>query len=160
MISHMRYFTCQWFPQIPLHFRSVLSFSLLLSCILLDNQNLSAQTNDTILTESVNHQIWIDIYPHYFVNEKLEYYGDAGYRTIINKRSWSRIYARPSIRYHFNKNWQMHGGLGFFYIFDKMDVNRFEITPWQGVQLNWPTGRFLSLKHLVKIEERFSLSYQ
>lgn len=129
---------------------------LLIISGLVHQQNLSAQTNDTIVTESANHQIWIDIYPHYFVNEKLEYYGDAGFRTIIDERSWNRIYARPSLRYHFNKNWEVHGGLGLFYIFNKEDVNRFEITPWQGVQLNWPKGRFLSFKHLVKIEERLS----
>ena len=31
----------------------------------------------------VNHQLWLDFYPHFFVSEKLEYYGDAGYRTIL-----------------------------------------------------------------------------
>jgi Protein of unknown function (DUF2490) len=118
----------------------------------------SSAQSSTEATEdfNVNHQLWIDIYPHYFVNEKLEYYGDAGFRTIIDERSWNRIYARPSLRYHFNKTWEVHGGLGLFYIFNKMDVNRFEITPWQGVQLNWPTRRILSFKHLVKIEERLS----
>jgi hypothetical protein len=73
---------------------------------LVSRQNLSAQTNDTIVTESTNHQLWIDIYPHYFVNEKVEYYGDAGFRTIIDEQSWNRLYARPSLRYHFNKNWE------------------------------------------------------
>ena len=147
---------CCYLKKIQFQLKSVLLFSLLVSYVWVDIQNLSAQTNDTIGALSPNHQLWIDIYPHYYVTEKLEYYGDAGFRTIIDERSWNRIYARPSLRYHINKNWEAHGGLGLFYIFNKTDVNRFEITPWQGVQLNWPTGRFLSLKHLVKIEERFS----
>lgn len=112
-----------------------------------------AQTNEE---ELVNQQLWIDIYPHFYVNDKLEYYGDAGYRTILEEFSWSRIYARPSVRYHFNKLWQAHAGLGFFYIFNKSNADRFEITPWQGVQLNWPKFNRLSFKNLVKLEERIS----
>jgi hypothetical protein len=131
---------------------------LILPFLLCSVSTFSSAQSNTEVTEDLNanHQLWIDIYPHYFVNEKLEYYGDAGFRTIIDEHSWNRIYARPSLRYHFNKNWEVHGGLGLFYIFNKMDVNRFEITPWQGVQLNWPTRRILSFKHLVKIEERLS----
>ena len=103
-----------------------------------------------------NHQIWIDLYPHYFVNDKLEYYGDAGYRSIVSNGSWSRIYARPSLRYHFNKIWGLQTGLGVFYIFNRDNVDKFEVTPWQGFQINWPTLTRFKFKHLFKIEERFS----
>ncbi len=114
-----------------------------------------AQTNaDKDLIK--NHQIWIDFYPHYYMNEKLEYYGDAGYRSIVSKRSWSRIYVRPSLRYHLNKTWGLHGGLGIFYIFNKDNVDQFEITPWQGFQLNWPKLTRINFKHLFKLEERIS----
>lgn len=119
--------------------------------------DLSAQTNDSIpVVETNNQQIWIDIFPHYFVNEKLEYYGDGGYRTILDKESWSRIYARPSLKYHLNRRWTVHSGLGLFYIWEKNMVDRFEVTPWQGIEFNWPTLDKFSLKHLAKIEERLS----
>lgn len=104
----------------------------------------------------LNHQIWIDFYPHFYINEKLEYYGDAGFRTIAGQRSWNRLYARPSVKYYINKTWQLQGGLGVFYIFNKFDINRLEITPWQGIQATWPKWSNLSFKHLGKIEERFS----
>jgi long-subunit fatty acid transport protein len=103
----------------------------------------------------VNQQLWIDIFPHFSVNEKLEYYGDAGYRTIVND-SWNRIHLRPSLRYKLNKSWEIHGGLGFFYTFDSSDTNQFEFRPWQAIQLNWPKTAHLSIKHLVRIEERLS----
>jgi hypothetical protein len=103
-----------------------------------------------------NHQIWIDFYPHYYVNKKLEYYGDAGYRAIVSKRNWSRIYVRPSLRYHFNKTWELQTGLGIFYIFNLNKDDQFEITPWQGFQLNWPTLSRINFKHLFKLEERLS----
>jgi hypothetical protein len=112
----------------------------------------SSTANDNI----VNHQFWLDFYPHFYISDKLEYYGDSGYRTILQENIWHRIYARPSVRYHFNKNWEIHGGIGFFYIFNKSKTSRFEITPWQGIQLNWPRWANLRFKSLVRIEERIS----
>ena len=103
-----------------------------------------------------NHQIWIDFYPHYYINKKLEYYGDAGYRTIISERNWSRLYVRPSVRYHFNKTWELSTGVGFFYIFNVNDIDQFEIRPWQGGQLNWPQWDKIGFKNLLRIEERIS----
>jgi hypothetical protein len=113
-------------------------------------------TNDDLIT---NQQLWIDLYPHYYINEKLEFYGDTGYRTILNGDiNWHRIYARPSGRYHFNERWEVHSGLGVFYIFNENISNRFEITPWQGVQFNWPRWDKLKFKNLLRIEERISFN--
>ena len=114
------------------------------------------QTGDTTAGSIINQQIWIDFYPHYYMNEKLEYYGDAGYRTIVSKRSWSRLYVRPSVKYHLNKTWGFHSGLGIFYIFNVQEIDQFEITPWQGVQLNWPQWKKIGFKNLVRFEERMS----
>jgi hypothetical protein len=86
----------------------------------------------------------------------LEYYGDTGYRTIVTKINWTRIYVRPSLKYHFNKTWEVHAGLGLFYIFYNLDTDQIEITPWQGVQLNWPNFKRINFKSQVKLEERFS----
>ena len=128
---------------------------ILLFCILVmwNVKSSFAQNSDT---KSINSQLWIDIYPTFYLNEHIQYYGDAGFRTIIGEKSWNRIYVRPSIRYHLNKTIEFHGGLGLFYIFDKYNLNRFEITPWQGVQLNWPSSKRIKVSHLTKIEERLS----
>ncbi len=132
------------------------NFIIILWIILSFTTDISAQNKDSIPIATNNQQIWIDIYPHYYVNKKLEYYGDGGYRTVIDKESWNRIYARPSIKYHFNHRWTVHSGLGLFYIWEDNVVDRFEITPWQGIEFNWPTMDKFSIKHLAKIEERLS----
>jgi len=116
----------------------------------------SASSADTINGSITNHQIWIDFYPHYYINKKLEYYGDAGYRTIVSERNWSRLYVRPSVKYHFNKTWELSTGVGFFYIFNVYDIDQFEIRPWQGGQLNWPQWKKIGFKNLLRIEERIS----
>jgi hypothetical protein len=114
------------------------------------------QSSDSSQSNVINHQVWIDIYPHFYVNEKFEYYGDAGYRTDINENIWSRIHVRPSVRFHLNKAWEAHGGIGLFYTFQKYDINRFEISPWQGIKLKWPETTHIGFNHLARIEERIS----
>jgi len=106
--------------------------------------------------KEINQQIWLDFYSHYKINDKVEYYGDFGYRSIITRQSWNRIYVRPSFKYSINERWELHTGIGLFYIFDKYDYNTLEISPWQGVQLNWPIRKQISFKHMAKLEERFN----
>lgn len=105
---------------------------------------------------SVNQQLWVDFYPHYQITETLEYYGDAGFRTTLNENQWSRIYIRPSIRYRPNPLYQFHTGVGAFYIFTNNDENRLELTPWQGVRINYPSGIKYYFTHRFRVEERFS----
>ncbi len=40
------------------------------------NNSVAQTTQESSGDNIVNQQIWIDFYPHYFVNERLEYYGD------------------------------------------------------------------------------------
>ena len=128
----------------------------LLVIILAFSNPAKAQTVDSTESSIINQQVWIDFYPHYYMSKKLEYYGDAGYRTIVSKRSWTRLYIRPSVKYHLNKTWEFHAGLGLFYIFYNNDVDQFEIRPWQGVQLNWPKWEKVGFKNLLRFEERMS----
>lgn len=136
---------------IAYHFRLC---SLVLGIVVYSGNSWSQ--SDTINESIYHHQLWIDIYPHYYISEKWEYYGDIGYRTIISASMWHRIYVRPSLRYHLNDRCQLQGGVEFFYIFNDVVSNRFEVTPWQGVQLNWPTLRNLKFKNLFRFEQRNS----
>ncbi len=138
------------------HNRNIFIYVVLLIVTLQTPKFITAQSIEDIDTKKMNHQVWIDLYPHYYINEKLEYYGDAGYRSIVSNRSWSRIYARPSVRFHLHKYFELHGGMGFFYIFNEYKSDQFEATPWQGFQVNWPKLTRISFKHLFKVEERFS----
>ena len=130
-----------------------LSF-FLISILFVNSANAQGvQAGDKV----VNEQVWIDFYPHFYLNDKVEYYGDSGYRSMVSgNNGWQRIYIRPSIKYHQSKTWEFQAGLGLFYIFQKELSDKFEITPWQGVQLMWPRFNILHFKHLVKLEERFS----
>ncbi len=139
------------------NFKKIIHEYLALILISISFLNIAtAQSTNSNENSIINQQIWIDFYPHYYVNEKLEYYGDMGYRTTISERSWNRIYARPSLKYHKNNKWEFHAGLGVFYIFNTDDIDQFEVTPWQGVQFNGPAFRRFSFKHLLKLEERWS----
>ncbi len=140
----------------PLRNKFVFYYAFYLFAAFILPEFVTAQSKEQNDKSIKNHQIWIDFYPHYFVNEKLEYYGDAGYRSIVTGRDWSRIYARPSFRYHASKTFELQTGLGLFYIFYNNNSNQFEVTPWQGFQINWPTLTRFKFKHLFKIEERFS----
>lgn len=129
------------------------SLLLFVGMLLFFTTHSAAQTNTN---ELINHQIWIDFYPHYFRTEKLEYYGDTGYRTILGEQSWSRVYMRPSVRYHISKNWELQGGVGVFYIFNTNAIDQFEVRPWQGIQFNGPRFKRISFKNVIKLEERWS----
>lgn len=100
-------------------------------------------------------QVWLDFNPSYHFNEKIEYYGNFGFRTDIKSSSWNQLYVKPSIRYKLKNNLQLEGGLGFFYSFGD-NVNRFEIRPWQGARIKWPMFSRVEFKHIARIEERFS----
>ncbi len=48
---------------------------------------------------TINNQLWIDYNPSFYINEKLQFAGDTGYRTILNDHSWRKVYLRPSLHY-------------------------------------------------------------
>ncbi len=90
------------------------------------------------------------------LNDNIEYYGDAGYRSSIQGAKWSRLHLRPSLRYKPNPLYQFHGGLGLFFIFSENSNERFEFRPWQGFRLNWPSGVKYYFTHRLRFEERIS----
>ena len=105
----------------------------------------------------VTNQVWIDYYQHFSFKPKWEYYGDAGYRFLSNNFSWQMIHFRPSIKYIPSNFWEARGGIGFFQTFNKNDVNTFEIRPWQGAVIKWPSYKSFLFSHFVRLEERIIL---
>ncbi len=111
---------------------------------------MSQEEDETIIT----HQIWADYYAYYFFKPKWEFYGDAGYRFIPKDLTWQTIHARPSIRYIALALWEVHGGIGFFQTFNKNESNSFEIRPWQGAKIKWPSFEPFYFSHYARVEER------
>jgi hypothetical protein len=111
---------------------------------------MSQEEDETIIT----NQIWIDYYAYYYFKPKWEFYGDAGYRFIPKNFAWQMFHLRPSIRYIAPALWEVHGGVGFFQTFYKDEYNTFEIRPWQGAKIKWPSFDPVYFSHYVRLEER------
>jgi Protein of unknown function (DUF2490) len=118
--------------------------------------SLSSLTSQDTTGLKVNHQIWLDYNAHLHITEKLQYYGDLGFRILITDTQWARIYGRPSLRYHLDSTFVLHGGFGVFYEASKVVSNRFELRPWQGIQIKWPNFSRVKFNHLIRVEERFN----
>jgi len=132
----------------------MLQFSryILLAILILASLPLMSQEEDkTIIT----NQIWVDYYEYFYFKPKWEFYGDAGYRFMPEDFTWQMIHARPSIRYIANDVWEVHGGIGFFQTINKNYPNSFEIRPWQGTKIKWPSFKPVYFSHYIRLEERF-----
>lgn len=100
--------------------------------------------------------IWLDFSLHANVNDRLQLYGDLGYRRLLAAESETRWNIRPSVLYRLNDKWFLRGGIGLFYEFRDAFTNRFELRPFQGVQYNIDPTDNLRLNILGRVEERIS----
>lgn len=121
---------------------------LILVSAMLASTNAFAQVRD--------HQAWADLKLHYRINNDWDYYGDFGYRTIIKHEIWSRVHVNPSLRYSFSDMVDFHMGVGAYYEFLDEGPDRFEVRPWQGAKIHWPSTRQISFSHYLRLEERIS----
>ncbi len=124
---------------------------LLLVVSLSRQHHALAQEQERVTDE----QLWGDLYGHYYISDKLEFYGDVGLRLLLEDPSWTQFYIRPSVRYHYRPILEFHGGLGLA-LTNNADVqsDKLEIRPFQGVKVGWPTLGGLRLVHYVRLEER------
>ncbi|AUP79993.1 DUF2490 domain-containing protein [Flavivirga eckloniae] len=137
--------------------------SLFKTCIFL----LLLFVNDVQSQEepTINSQLWINYYPSFYLKEKIQVTGEVGYRTILEDDSYRLLYIRPSINYLYDETFEINGGLGMWYEFNKNSSDRFEIRPWQGIRINWPNLKKLNLNRWqvnqwFRVEERFSFFTQ
>lgn len=130
-------------------FRSLCFLAAFLLCF------TKASSQDTLALKA-NGQVWLDFYPHFYLTPNLQFYGDAGFRTLVTDAQWVRIHGRPSVRYHINNTLVAHGGIGLFLEFNRDQGTRFEVRPWQGIQVKWPTFDKLRFSHIIRTEERFN----
>lgn len=120
--------------------------------------NLFSQIED----EDVTYQGWIDYNAIYHVSKKFKVYGDVGFRKI-SPNYWTRYYIRPAVRivtsvgkkpgkyititYNF--------GVGTFFTNSVDTSNLIEIRPFQGIDVQWPNFKWLTINHYVRLEEQF-----
>ena len=105
----------------------------------------------------VNSQIWVDITLFNEYNQKIELYGDGGYRRIFaTDVSWDRLYVRPSFKYSPWPWLGLRAGVGLFYTHyaPKTIESTLEVRPWQGLSIGWPNLSRIRFSHYLRLEQR------
>ena len=69
-----------------------------------------------------------------YINDRLEFFGDVGYRSFVFDNALTRLNIRPGVEYGPNDKWDFTGGIGFFYEIRPDITNRLEVRPFQGVR--------------------------
>ena len=110
--------------------------------------------------EGVNHQYWLDFYPHYFHNGLFEFYGNSGIYMQLGEVDYIRFQIKPSVGYLFLSLLNIHGGVALKFYSEADTINRFEFTPYEGLKVRWPAWQRLSFVHNLKVEERWSVGIQ
>jgi len=104
--------------------------------------------------EEVAKQIWVDVDPAYFLDPDFKFYGNIGARWEYGESGWWRLVAEPTFRTKLRGRFHFSFGLGNFITFNEVIDNRWEFRPFQGLDFNWPRGKF-ALRHHFRLEERY-----
>ncbi|MCZ6917287.1 MAG: DUF2490 domain-containing protein [Gemmatimonadetes bacterium] len=105
----------------------------------------------------VSPQLWVDYNPSWRVTPRFEIYGDVGARTELESGGWRRFVVRPSVRYQLHRDVRLMGGLGNFVTVNDVIANRWEVRPWQGVNVTWPRAP-VHFEHFLRFEEQFDFN--
>ena len=110
------------------------------------------QTDD----DAVDSQFWIDLILFNEYSNKIEFYGDGGYRRVLRDRSsWNRVYVRPAIKYSPLSWLGLRAGVGLFYTgYPTARSHTLEVRPWQGVSVSWPKFPRIRFSHYLRMEQR------
>lgn len=102
-------------------------------------------------------QSWLDYKHLYKLDGNWIYFGDYGFRwSDVSGTGYWRLHARPSVEYRSSAIHLIRGGLGLFYQNNSATYNTFEVRPWQGYRLNWPTLNRFRFYHYFRLEQRFN----
>jgi hypothetical protein len=105
--------------------------------------------------DDVSYEAWSDYNATYVITESFAIFGDVGVRTAMdNNEAWVFV-VRPNARFNVGR-WQFMGGIGSFYGLSNTAVDMWELRPWQGARVSWPSSGF-KLTHFFRLEERFGL---
>ena len=118
---------------------------------------------DTEELETTDAQLWLDYDFYGEPKERLRTAFDLGYRQVMSDDQligeWLRVHLRGGVAWR-TRDWlSLEVGLGGFYTYerDEEEEDTFELRPWQGVKLRWPTfdgPRRLAFTHFARLEQR------
>jgi len=108
--------------------------------------------------EEYAKQIVLEIYPKWYSNEDFTYQGNFGIEKIYKESDWVQYYGKPSLTYALDRNWALHGGVGFYYTDYQKLTDTYELRPFLGISHTtywtekWTTGTYF------RTEERYHYS--
>ena len=127
--------------------------TLIFLILLSPSHKLKAQDESASTT-----QLWLFWHHNHTLTQRLRYIGDIGYRQELPYENWIRMNFKPGIQWSAESIVDLAGGIGFYYTTQKVLPNSFELRPWQGVKVHWPSlGRFY-FDHTARLEQRFNRS--
>jgi len=91
-------------------------------------------------------QFVLEVYPKWYSQNNITFQGNIGMEKVVNELDWIKYYVKPSTTYALNRNWALHGGLGFYYIDNKAFRNTGELRP------------FLGLSHFTNFTDKWAIS--
>ena len=102
----------------------------------------------TLFSEDSTHtkQFVFEVYPKWYSQNNITLQGNIGLEKVVNELDWIKYYVKPSTAYALDRNWALHGGLGFYYIDNKTLHNTGELRP------------FLGLSHFTNFTDKWAIS--
>jgi hypothetical protein len=84
-------------------------------------------------------------------------FGDIGYRSQLDYPNTRFMVMRPGVQRRLSERVWMGGGVGSFYTINETIANRWEVRPWQGIDVQWP-GLPVPLETYLRLEQRFEFN--
>lgn len=103
--------------------------------------------------DEVTTQNWFDFYPYFYLDEKLQYRGDLGFR-FTHDFTWFTAYIRPNFRYYLSQLVQIDLGASLFSEYNKDISNKLELRISQGIRVVWPRFERVKFYSLFRYEQR------
>ncbi len=111
------------------------------------------------LPAQVENQVQGTYQMYYSLKERVRLEGEVGSWSNVENKDWSVFYLKPGFQYWLRPYLNLIGMMDFRYTWQRILDNLFEVRPWVGGRLLWPTFRDFSLDHLVRAEMRI-VSYR
>ena len=114
----------------------------------------------TLQADEYAKQIVLEAYPKWYSNNNITYQGNFGVEKIFRTNNWIKYYGKPSLTYALNKNWALHGGLGYYYTDYQQPNDTYEIRPFLGISHSYTWADKWNTSTYFRTEERYHYSTQ
>jgi hypothetical protein len=115
---------------------------------------MHGRTAQAQVSAEPNNMLWTDFFFQYTISNHFRFLFHTNYKHLLNNGKWDQYMIRPTLVYMMNDYIYFQGGIQFLYT-DAGDLNKFEIRPWQGMNIFFPRIGKIYINHFLRIEERF-----